>query len=212
MRYVFIGDVHGKVEAVESALARNGHKVFVGDFLDSFDRKVSDHEKCLVMVLDAVEKGEATAIFGNHELSYLMPRQHRCSGYNTSMEMMLIPHRSRMFRLFKPFFEINDEWLVTHAGLHPDVATKLPEDWEAEFLNQQSPMHWIGSSRGGAHPVGGIFWCDFNDEFQHIEGLNQVFGHSRHMTADIRARKGKNSINYCIDCLDSQIKFLELEL
>lgn len=212
MKYVFIGDVHGKVNAVEAALSKDGHKVFVGDFCDSFDRSVDDHEKCLVLVLDAIESDEATAIFGNHELSYLMPYPHRCSGYSTSMEQMLRPHQKRIRDSFVPFLEIGYDWLVTHAGLHPDVAIALPETWESEFQNPNSPMHWIGRSRGGRHPIGGMFWCDFNDEFQPIDGMNQVFGHTRHRTRDIRTKTGNNSINYCIDCLDTKIKFLELEV
>ena len=211
-KYVFVGDVHGKSEAVKLALDKSGHKIFVGDFCDSFDRTIAEHEGCLTLVLDAIDKGEASAIYGNHELSYLMPTVHRCSGYSTSMESMLVPHVKRIKDSFKPFIELGEDWLVTHAGLHPDVAVALPETWEGEFTNPKSPMHWIGRSRGGPHLVGGMFWCDFNDEFKPIEGLNQIFGHSRYMTHDIRTRKGKNSINYCIDCLDSQIKFLELNI
>lgn len=211
-KYVFVGDVHGKSEAVKLALDKSGHKVFVGDFCDSFDRTIAEHEACLMLVLDAIDKGEASAIFGNHELSYLMPTIHRCAGYSTSMESMLLPHVKRIKHSFKPFIELGEDWLVTHAGLHPDVALALPETWEGEFNSPKSPMHWVGRSRGGPHPVGGMFWCDFNNEFVPVEGLNQIFGHSRHMTHDIRTCKGKNSINYCIDCLDSQIKFLELEI
>lgn len=212
VKYVFVGDIHGKVEAVEAALAKDGHKVFVGDFCDSFDRTVDDYEKCLTLVMDAIERSEATAIFGNHELSYLMPTKHRCSGYTTSTESMLVPHVGRMRKLFLPFLEIGDDWLVTHAGLHPDVAMALPETWEDEFTNPTSPMHWIGRARYGRDPVGGLFWCDFNSEFKPIDGMNQIFGHTRHKTTDIRTVKGKDSINYCIDCLDTKIQFLEIEI
>jgi hypothetical protein len=162
--------------------------------------------------LDAIESGKADALYGNHELSYIIPEIHRCSGYSTKTHSMLTTHIERVRKNFKPFLELGDNWLVTHAGLHPQVAEKLSEDWEAEFNHKASALHWIGRYRGGPDPVGGIFWCDFNAEFEPIEGLNQIFGHSRARTYDIRSMSGKNSTNYCIDCLDTQLKFLELDI
>jgi len=58
--------------------------------------------------------------------------------------------------------------------------------------------------------VGGIFWCDFNAEFEPIEGLNQIFGHTA--GKNIRVRHTETSKNFCIDCLDHKHQFLETEI
>jgi len=205
MKHIFIGDIHGKHEIVSRALDKDGLKVFVGDFMDSFDRSVSDQEKCLLLVLDAIEKKEAISIFGNHELNYLMPSRHRCSGYSGRGKFMIQRHQKRINELFVPFYQPTPEWFISHAGLHPEVS-----DRGYDFSDLSSPAHWIGWVRGGRNPVGGIFWCDFNSEFKPLEGLNQIFGHTA--GKEIRTKHGENSLNYCIDCLDYTESFLELDL
>ena len=221
MKYVFVGDIHGKVEQVQRALHMDGHKVFVGDFMDSFDRSPEDHREALVLALDAAEAGEATLLYGNHELSYMEPNPHRCSGYKLAMEATILDNFKRIKDNFKPLFKPAEDWLVTHAGLHPDVNDMLQkplmemseEDIQKEFYNRASPLHWIGHSRGGFNPVGGIFWCDFDREFIPVSGLNQIFGHTRQRQGMQKlVSKQDNAVNYCIDCLDFHHKFLELDL
>lgn len=219
MKYVFVGDIHGKLEEVERALDMDGHKVFVGDFMDSFERPTIDHERALFLALDASEKGEATLLYGNHELSYLMPQIHRCSGYRGDFQYILEGNVGRIKDNFKVAFKPAEDWLVTHAGLHPKInaALKKPfqdmteQEWMDEFNDRWSPIHAIGHYRGGRDSVGGIFWCDFNQEFQAIDGLNQIFGHTR-QEKGIQKEHGKEAVNYCIDCLDKHRKFLELDL
>jgi len=65
-KYVFVGDLHGKVEEVERALAMDGTTIFVGDYLDSFDRSIGDQRKTLELVMDGVASGKAKALLGNH--------------------------------------------------------------------------------------------------------------------------------------------------
>lgn len=215
MKYVFVGDIHGKWEAVEAALKLDGKKIFVGDFIDSFDRSLEDHKKCYDLVFDAIDKGEAEAIFGNHELSYLLPNIHRCSGWNTEREMLMIHYKSRLWEKFKPFLFLNNTTLVSHAGLCQtlwrsfgltleNVQQTLFEWWDRH--NTNSPAHFIGRYRGGFKDVGGIFWCDYNVEFHPIPELSQIFGHTR----GNGIRHDTNA--YCIDCLDREKKFLELEI
>ena len=213
MKYIFIGDIHGKVEQVERALAMKGKKVFVGDFIDSYDRTTEQHKECYDLVFDAIDKGEAEAIYGNHELSYILPHTHRCSGWDDERDM-LMTHYSQMIQdRFKPFIFIKPNLLITHAGLD-----KVIWDQEAFSLNNlcqalaemwpdvASPVHWIGYSRGGRKSVGGIFWNDFHREHTPIPKLKQIFGHTR--GKGIRVNKSST----CIDCLDLEHKFLEVEI
>lgn len=95
-----VGDLHGRWEIVEAALKFNGNIVFVGDYLDSYTRSPYECCRCLSMVLDACESmTNVTALFGNHEESYLgMP----CSGHNvqTQTEVNMF-YRDRMLDNFK---------------------------------------------------------------------------------------------------------------
>ena len=80
MKYTFVGDIHGHVDQVKRALDKDGHIIFVGDFNDSLHNTIEQHSECFQLVLDAIEAGKATAVYGNHELSY-MSYHHRCSGF-----------------------------------------------------------------------------------------------------------------------------------
>jgi len=226
LKHVFVGDIHGKVEMIEMALEKDGKIIFMGDFQDSFDRPVKDHAKCYELVLAAIDSGKAESLLGNHELSYMIPK-HQCSGWQQDRYEMFMQYKNDINSKFQSFMTFPGNWLVTHAGLHPivlDYAVKLNQAFEddpnsflySEYAIQSwiddihSSAHWIGRYRGGPNSVGGIFWCDFKAEFAPIEGLNQIFGHTA--GREIRTRCTPNSFNYCIDCLDHQPTFLELDL
>lgn len=215
MKYTFVGDVHGKVDAVEAALAAAGMAVFVGDFMDSFDRRPSDHRKCIELVLAAIKAGKARAIYGNHELSYIMP-EHRCSGWCREHQMIMHEFAAEIQKHFEPFILLAPKVLVTHAGLtrqlwdeHRLTLAKLEPKLRRWWEDPGSPMHGVGYCRGGMQKVGGIFWCDFNKEFKPVPGLTQVFGHTASGSGgEIR----RVNTSYCIDCLDKAQKFLTLEI
>lgn len=216
-KYIFIGDIHGKVDQVERALAMEGQKIFVGDFIDSFDKTPAEHSKCYSLVLEAIDKGEAQAIFGNHELSYLpvVGGRHRCPGWDYARKQVVEQYKDQIMTKFKPYVLLDESFLVTHAGLTKQIWDKynletgkigqfLAEGWANN--NWRDPIHWIGWFRGGRDTTGGIFWCDWNAEFTPVPGLTQVFGHT--------AGKGIRQIeqSFCIDCLDRESTFLEMDL
>jgi hypothetical protein len=220
MKYIFVGDIHGKVEQVEKALSISGKKVFVGDFQDSYNRPTEDHARCLDLVMDAIEKGEAEAMYGNHELSYFRSG-HSCSGWDRWRAALFRERQVRLTGLFKPFLIINKNWLVSHAGLTlplweshgltlDNLEERLTEWWKDDY----SPMHWVGYTRGGRHSIGGLFWCHFTSEFTPVPGLNQIFGHTRASKDEgIRTKVTDTSTSYCIDVLDHHPgTFLELDL
>ena len=209
-QYTFVGDIHGKIEQVQRALENDGIIIFVGDFMDSFDRTVEDHEACLKTVLNAIDKGKAQAVFGNHELSYIYG-QHKCSGWDMDRKIMFSRYKQEILSKFKWVIELPDKWLITHAGLHPKVQALIHRPtYDGWCEDLRSSAHWIGQWRGGMNVVGGIFWCDFNTEFKPVYGINQVFGHTSGKT--IRKLEIPGSINYCIDCLDHKHEFLTLEI
>ena len=211
MKYTFVGDIHGKVDQVKRALDMDGQIIFVGDFMDSFDRNLEDHEECLKLVIGAIKVKKARAIYGNHELSYIFPH-HECSGWNLHRKMLMQRYCTEIRTLFEPYILLEPRVLISHAGLTDQI-------WKGEKLSVKkldiklsqwwpdlgSPMHWIGLYRGGLDKVGGMFWCDWNAEFQPVKGLTQIFGH----TVGAKIRQIEQS--FCIDCLDHEHKFLHME-
>lgn len=219
MKYVFCGDIHGKSEQVRRALDMDGIIVFVGDFIDSFDRTILEHDECYRLVIEAIKKKKARVIYGNHELSYipvcgeLGQSIHRSSGWNYQRSIVMKKYESKIREHFEPYIFLTPEFLVSHAGLTKQLwqdqglsiktlSQALAEWW----LDRNSPMHYIGRYRGGRNKYGGLFWCDFNQEFEEVPELSQIFGHTP--GPDIRYRGN----SFCIDCLDRKHQFLELDI
>lgn len=213
MKYVFVGDVHGSVEFVERALAKEGKKIFVGDLIDSWSRTCEEHMRCYDLVFKAIDAGEAEACFGNHELSYLLPAQHRCNGWSADRQELMYHYDYAIRKRFQPYLFLQPDFLVSHAGITERLwsSNNLTIETLAQHLQQwwpdlKSPIHRVGWARGGTSSYGGIFWCDYKSEFDPIPGLQQVFGH----TAGKNIRKTGPSDSWCIDA--GQTDLLELDL
>lgn len=195
MATLIVGDLHGQFELVEAALDSPHKVVFVGDYLNSFTRTVSDMIITLETVLSAAEfDPRVTALRGNHERSYT--HNEPCSGFQPALSMRLDSegYFPRMDRFLNDFAYVNG-WLITHAGLSNEFLTSL-DLTVPECLNSEN-YNGVGYSRGGWQPCGGIFWCDFRSEFVPVPGLKQVFGHTR--GNHIRS----NGSNYCVDVLEN---------
>ena len=195
MKTLVIGDLHGRWEIAEAALATEHNVVFMGDYLDSFDRTSLDCLNTLKVVTNAVqsEPERVQALFGNHEMSYLKAKM-RCSGYNPKTASGLWPGWNETLK----HFTFVEGFLLTHAG----VSQTMLEDTDTtlgEYLYNYEHLD-IGYSRGGDVPLGGLLWCDWHEEFQHIPSVSQIVGHSeaRHSNDDNGILELGNSFN--VDC------------
>lgn len=203
MKHLIVGDIHGKVEVVERALDQADPVIFVGDILDSYDRPVADHDKCMRLIFDAIDAGKAQCLYGNHELSYLHDHM-QCSGWNAATQAHVTGgYQHSMAARFKHFLWYEPNILITHGGLDKTIwdefqlsVAELPQTLTEWSRDTHSPAYRIGYRRGGFSPAGGIFWCDFDHEFQPIPELVQIVGHTR--GRDLRT----NGTNYCIDYND----------
>jgi hypothetical protein len=190
-KYAFCGDVHGDREFLDRFIAsfvKDYHLIFVGDYVDSFNESVANQIYCLDTVLDLICGRKATALLGNHELSYLMHDIHGASGWNAVTDTHIMLRRKQMLRLLKWFHYIPEfNCLVTHAGLsnkllgqfnldRSNLIDKLTEMTENR-MDRNSLFSLIGMARGGMSKCGGPMWCD-TKEFEDIPYINQVFGHS----------------------------------
>jgi hypothetical protein len=70
----------------------------------------------------------------------------------------------------------------------------MMEEWKR---SPYSPFYQVGHARGGFYPCGGPLWCDFFAEFEPLDEVIQVFGH----TPVASPQKMGNA--YAIDCLNN---------
>jgi Calcineurin-like phosphoesterase. len=196
-----VGDLHGRFEVVEELLEWDHDIVFIGDYLDSFDRAAVEQLRTLDLVLEAVKSGKAKALLGNHEMAY-MDRKMACSGNTIEVQLGLL---ERDMSILLTHLWIGEDILLSHAG----VSQALLDDRKqtlTEYLDF-GEFNQIGRSRRGPDFVGGLYWCDWWKEFKPIDNIRQVVGHSayRPTHADsgiVIMSDSYGSENYNIDCLD----------
>lgn len=213
MNVLVCGDIHGRVEDVKTILQNTDHHiVFVGDYIDSYDRTSSDQIEALELVLNAREtRDNVTALLGNHEISYLYP-DYRCSGWNPRMQAYVDKHRERIVANLDLFVLVGD-YLITHAGVS---ANFLPKDVDhtidaiVKYLTSmpEERIHEVSPVRGGYNRVGGPLWCDWA-EFKPIPGIKQVMGHTTYRPGEEKGILHRDG-NYNVDCLDHKKEILEL--
>jgi hypothetical protein len=204
MKTMVVGDIHGRTESVQAALNSGYPVVFVGDYLDSFTRKPVEQIQALKLVIEAVKSGQAQALIGNHEVSYLDSTQ-RCAGWNPSTQMgvdqIMCDSRVTDPETFQARFDTDlleyytfcEGFLITHAGVSRTLLESRSQNL-AEYLDGGDYLQ-CSRYRGGSSPVGGLLWCDWR-EFEPVDGIRQILGHTGGKT--IREKDG----NYCIDCLE----------
>lgn len=229
MKIICIGDLHGKNIWKEVDIARYDKVIFMGDYVDSFDH--SDEE--ILQNLDSIIRlknnnpEKVVLLVGNHDIQYCDPGGGtipKCSGYRISM-------RDELWKVFGSFtkgvfqdsYFITDnitqqKYLFSHAGIS-NKFQKLTK-WEIkldpnseynELMFVKYKRFWVGADRGGSDPASGIYWADISEtSTDYLKGIHQVVGHSR-VKDIVKYGNQDGSITY-IDCLDSQTKFLELEI
>jgi len=206
MKTLVVGDLHGRYEVAEKALASEYNVVFVGDYLDSYDRTSGECLDTLRLVTGAAQdpgrSGSVVALSGNHELSYL---GHTCSGYDGETASGL--------------WEAWDKWLLDYVWCegflisHAGVSNNLLE-WTGTTLGKylnHSLLTEVGYARGGRVPIGGLFWCDWFEEFEPIPDTPQIVGHSGYRPHGVSPGILQKGNSYNVDCLDRVEEFLLIE-
>lgn len=208
MRTLVVGDLHGNKEIAQQALSNKeaDRVVFLGDYLDSFNRSPEDQVETLLTVLEAAETlpDEVVALMGNHERSYMYPTE-TCSGWRQETDTMVTHLVKRMEDTLKPY-HWEQGWLLSHAGVSQGLLAML--DMSVEEYLESGDYCQIGSFRGGCSSEGGLFWNDWNMEFIPINGVKQIVGHT-HYSYNGRT-KGRGE-NFNIDCLPQTEVYVEGE-
>lgn len=200
-KVIIISDVHNCTSIVDKILTLVEHDqvIFTGDYFDShWGDQVPLAESTAKWVKDKLSDPKNIMLFGNHDVSYLFPKNFyaTCSGFDSLKSEAINRILGDDFFKLKPF-HFQNGILFSHAGITRQLVgyvTDHREQWTVdEFIsalgdkmkdaiekfkvNHPHPLFGVGWDRGGRDNYGGITW---HDQTMHmpIDGIPQVFGHS----------------------------------
>jgi len=233
-KIVIVADPHNHYKKLDNIITKEDGDINIclGDWFDSFNLDdPADYTATARYLKDTfLPNPKNYTLFGNHDIHYLFNAPTtRCSGYEQwkydAINKVLGVDRGSIQEKFY-WFIVVDDILLTHAGLDQRLLPPVFVNNERVFkyLEEASndanikiktnQRHWFyeaGRSRFGEARVGGIVWCDFNEEFQPIVDLKQIVGHTNQYITGKAAqyhREGFANItdaeNICIDCNLSQ--------
>jgi hypothetical protein len=230
-KVLIFSDVHMQIDRVRKIIKHEAAdiNVFLGDLFDTFDKELDqpDYYNVACEFLDSFQANPNNVyILANHDLPYLMKFNPslNCSGYKPSKHRVVDKYfncRKTWRRWFK-FHVFVDDYLCTHAGLHPRwLGAYTDGNFESidAFLNHETKKaelnielqqkHWFwaaGYARGGDYSHGGLVWMDAHDEAEPIDGVKQIYGHSHSETNKIYLPQNEPIVadltqanNLCID-------------
>ncbi len=225
MHKIIIPDIHQNIDRLNSILQTPECQeaqeiIFLGDYFDSFDYDFYTPEMCKFLN-NNINNERYTFLIGNHDIHYISSNtNYRCSGWSFQKQSIVDKFLDKqVIRKLRPFkYEMiqDKHFLFSHAGLHPsfvpfNFSDMLKDNNVSDWFNnlEQStmaklisgindPLFGAGKDRGGFQKIGGITWLDWRN-FELIENLNQVVGHSYRIMPDMINSFDESSININID-------------
>ena len=205
---LLLPDLHHRVDHADKIIKHVGadEVIFLGDAFDDFDDTPEMVKHTCEWVENFINTPNHIFIGGNHDIQYMYPyKSFQCSGY-AQWKYFIVRDtiNPKLWDKVKWYYFLDDVWLLSHAGLHnlnvPEEIAKVRKD-RPKFINELSQYldaeirkgfnygasgagSWIfnaGRARWGQQRVGGITWCDFNQEFFPVRGINQIMGHTPQM-------------------------------
>ncbi len=209
MRTLIIPDLHHHVENAERWLSTQQYDrvIFLGDYFDDFGDNVSDARKTAAWLRQRIETTQDVFLLGNHDAPYIYPEnpQLYCPGFTkpkaAGIREILSPMHWKRLQLAT----LEQGWLISHAGFHPDWIRGVPLSELSTFCDTSmrraargvpDPLFGAGRDRYGSQSVGGPLWLDWASLVP-LPGINQVVGHTPGST--VREKITPDSKNYCLD-------------
>jgi hypothetical protein len=194
MKTLIFPDLHEPPEAVLDAIEaviaseQADRIVFLGDYFDHYYDTPEDARRMAQWLKHSLMDPHRVHLIGNHDAAYFWPSETTfCPGFTFEKAEAIRSvlgedaHKRFVFHVWV------DDWLLTHAGLSAQWAPGGPvaewlitEERKARVAFAADKPHWfieVGAIRGGAHPAGGILWCDHR-ELIAIPGVRQIYGHT----------------------------------
>lgn len=195
-RIIVIPDIHDKIDNIEKLLNSESHDnvIFLGDYFDSFNGDQFEAIYTAEWLISSLKHKNRIHLFGNHDVHYLGNNNNTlCSGYTLAKKQAIRSFIKDEHISQLKWYHIQSNALFCHGGLHNSYITCAKNldaidkylNTQVEFANrslfENKGYHWFmhaGVVRGGHAPFGGLVWCDFYREFQHVDGITQIVGHT----------------------------------
>ena len=237
MKIIAIGDVHGSSEWKNVKPENYDKVVFMGDYVDDFDRTDEEIIQNLKDIIELKKNNvdKVVLLLGNHDIQYILWNTPlfdsvRCIGFRNSY----LFHLYHLFETYKDYFQVVyqiQNYLFTHAGISNEA-------WNLYFLEKASSKEFVGGMenspivyflnklwelkdsslfhigvlRGGLSDYGSIFWADMGETVRYpLNGYHQVVGHTPVKVVTKWEIDSKTSITY-IDAHYGNKEFYELEI
>ena len=206
MKIIVIPDVHNRSHIAEHIIAEEKPDkiIFLGDSFDSYGDELNLDltRETAKWFAWSINQPNRIHLVGNHDLPYWFPNNKYldCPGFNHIKLLCVQEHvQTKDWEKLKFYYNLDDKWLLSHAGLHPHWSGKcragevLRSDIHEieKFLQSESERfliaagrkewHWFAAwsrARSGTIHPGGLVWNDFSGDFHAIVGVNQLVGHS----------------------------------
>lgn len=227
-RVLIVSDIHHQTPKLHKIIKKESPDIILclGDWFDSYLYDTTDHsDETARYLAKFIHQNNAFTLWGNHDLHYFYTnRRLICSGFSNAKDISITDALYPKFNEIKDkflWYAWVDDYLCTHAGLHPyflHPKMNINQEEVDLFLRREEELckiaivsdkpHWMygaGNARGGSSKYGGTVWCDFEDEYEPIDGLKQIVGHTYNYENKVRSHKTDTedplkSNNICIDC------------
>jgi len=222
-----IGDIHNKVALAENYISRfpGVPVIFLGDYFDDFGDDPFIARNTAEWLKQSLSKPNRIHLLGNHDFPYSVNGKVFCPGWtgekNKAVNEVLTPEDWKQLK----FFHYEKGYYFSHAGLRqhyyadPLTGEITPERLQ-KVLDQSIENLWGGlgfaaiwavdAYRGGFGPNGSLLWLDWRG-LKHIEGVNQIVGHTPAQKIVKTVNKNKNSIHYKVDTFLNEVLLLSDE-
>ena len=194
MKWITIGDIHGRVNWKSIDIMQYDKVIFMGDYVDG--REELDELTNLIEIIELKKANpdKVVLLVGNHDLQYHWFSSKRLRIYKEHFELdyqRLFKEHEDLFQL--TYYEHDNLWV--HAGIttrwiqymqmnNHDFSDFTTEKF-ASHLNQLlkercKDLFSVGKARGG-NDVGGPFWADVSELRASPAPFHQVVGHNKMM-------------------------------
>jgi predicted phosphodiesterase len=225
MKILTIGDIHGRTVWKNAPIEAFDKVVFVGDYVDSFDKSNNEIYDNLSEILNKKSEnpGKIELLLGNHDVQYMYFPENRCSGFRPEAQFDLTELFLKNHSHFKVAYQHNN-FLFTHAGLsqgwYSEYKSFFTDNNIAGALNDmlhtregRKALFQCGKLRGGTHDFGGILWADRHEtEHDFLLGYHQIVGHTRQKEIKSIQFEGTDSSITYVDVLENSDKFYEINI
>ncbi|MFM7016148.1 MAG: metallophosphoesterase [Bacteroidota bacterium] len=192
MKWISIGDIHGRDNWKSIDMEQYDKVIFLGDYVDGREElnELENLEQIIDLKLNHPEK--VVLLVGNHDLQYHWYSSKKLRVYK---ERNALDYQ-RLFKEYEKHFQLS-YFAHDHFWVHGGITTRWIHfmqvqghnfsDYTQENLSKHlnilfnqgcKELFSVGKARGG-YDVGGPFWADISEMSVSAAPFHQVVGHNK---------------------------------